>query len=95
MTDKANQCDRILAMFERHQGNWVPLPMILALFIANYRARFSELRRKGYQIELRDEWVNGQRCTAYRLVRNRQLTIDQGWFDEADVSRIEHCGENG
>ena len=73
----------------------MPLPMILALFIANYRARFSELRRKGYQIELRDEWVNGQRHTAYRLVRNRQLTIDQGWFDEEDVSRIEHCRENG
>ena len=75
MTDKANQCDRLLALLGRHEGNWVPLPMILALFIANYRARFSELRRKGHQIELRDEWVNGQRCTAYRLVRRGQQNL--------------------
>ena len=75
MTDKANQCDRLLVLLGRHEGHWVPLPMILALFIANYRARFSELRRKGHQIELRDEWVNGQRYTAYRLVRRGQQNL--------------------
>lgn len=49
---------------------WVPLPAILNLRIANYRARISELRKQGQVVELKDEWINGQRKTWYRLARN-------------------------
>jgi hypothetical protein len=68
------QCQRILELLTRYSEHtlcqgWVPLPDILSLFIANYRARISELRRAGYPIELREEWVDGQRHTAYRLVK--------------------------
>jgi hypothetical protein len=63
------QAKRILAVLENFGGDWVPLPRILKLFIANYRMRITELRRAGYNIELKDERVDGQRHTAYRLVR--------------------------
>ena len=63
------QCARILTVLQTYPGIWVPLPVILNLFIANYRARISELRRAGYPIELRNEWVNGKRHTAYRLAK--------------------------
>ena len=68
---KANtQCARILAVLERAAKSgegWVSLPAILSLYIANYRMRITELRRAGHNIELKDERVDGQRHTAYRL----------------------------
>ena len=73
MADHATQANRILDLLKRHEGKFVPLPEILKLFIANYRARISDLRpelwKQGYEIQLRDERVNGERHTAYRLVR--------------------------
>jgi hypothetical protein len=59
----------VLERAARSGEGWVSLPAILSLYIANYRMRITELRRAGHNIELRDEWIDGQRHTAYRLVR--------------------------
>jgi hypothetical protein len=78
MADHATQRERILALLQSHE--WIALPQILGLYIANYRARISELRREGYEIQLRDERVNGGRHTSYRLVRRRvpqQLSLSE------------------
>ena len=68
-SDSLNQRERIIVLLAMNQGAWVSLPEILSLYIANYRARISELRKEGHPIELKDEWVDGQRHTAYRLVK--------------------------
>jgi hypothetical protein len=46
---------RILALLKGRQGQWVGLPEILALGIAQYNARLFSLRRKGFIIENRVE----------------------------------------
>lgn len=68
---RETQQSRLLALLQAHKGEWVPLPVILRLFIANYRARMSELRRT-WSIELRDEYVEGQRRTAYRILGKKE-----------------------
>jgi len=83
MSDHATQAQRIFDLLQRHEGRWVPLPQILQLFIANYRARITELRRAGHCIELRDEHVGGQRRTAYRLVTPLAVTLELEFPDEA------------
>ena len=52
---RPTQCDRLLALLEAHRGDWVPLPTVLALGIAQYNARVWELRRAGYAITNRKE----------------------------------------
>jgi hypothetical protein len=52
---KTTQRDRLLALLLRHAPDWVPLPGILALGIAQYNARIFELRRKGYRVESKQE----------------------------------------
>jgi hypothetical protein len=51
----------------RTNGEWVPLPDILALRIAQYNARFHELRKLNFSIESRTETVDGQRHSWFRL----------------------------
>ena len=60
------QSERILALLKSKE--WVGLPEILDLRIANYRARISELRNEGYDIQCWKERVNGQTRTRYWLV---------------------------
>ena len=49
------QCQRILTLLLGRKGYQVTLPEILDLRIANYRARISELRDRGWDIQLRRE----------------------------------------
>lgn len=65
--DTSSQRDRLLAVFEKHVNDWVPLPRILDLGIAQYNARIYELRRLGHRIESKQE---GDRSW-FRLVRRR------------------------
>ena len=60
-----SQAERVLALLQSR--DWVPLPLILDLRIPCHSKRIHELRQAGHCIELRDEWVNGSRHTAYRL----------------------------
>ena len=62
------QCDRILRLLIEARGSWVPLPEILTLGCAQYGARILELRRLGYKIENKSEWVEGSRHSWFRLV---------------------------
>lgn len=72
---RQSQADKILALLEEanHRSGvwgdgWVTLPQILSLRIASHSRRIFELR-KTHAIEMRDEYVNGERRTAYRLVK--------------------------
>jgi hypothetical protein len=60
------QRGRILELLIR-RGNWVPLPELLALGIAQYSARIHDLRALGFRIENRRERVNGALHTYFRL----------------------------
>ena len=71
MSDRQTQQQRILSLLS--SGEWVSLPRILDLRIAKYGSRITELRRE-WEIELRDEWVGGQRRTAYRILGRKALT---------------------
>jgi hypothetical protein len=62
-----SQASRILKLLEDAGGEWVPLPRILSLGIGCHTKRIHELRKQ-HVIEIRDEWVEGQRQVAYRLV---------------------------
>lgn len=44
-------------------------PTLLRLGIASHTRRIHELRKAGHNIEMRDEYVGGQRHTSYRLVK--------------------------
>jgi hypothetical protein len=62
------QAQRILKKLQEYEGRWVPLPEILSMFIGSYTRRMTEIRRAGFNVALKDERVNGQRHTSYRLV---------------------------
>ena len=49
-------------------NQWIPLPEILALGIAQYSARILEDRRKGLVIENRTAWVGSKRHSWFRIV---------------------------
>jgi hypothetical protein len=72
MNARGTQRERLLHLLEENCGEWVPLPRILALGIAQYGARILELRRelrpRGYRIENRTRRVGGVVYSSYRLV---------------------------
>ena len=71
------QCQRILTLLLGRKGYQVTLPEILDLRIANYRARISELRTRGWDIRCEEKQeVAGIRHTAYRLYQEpKQLNL--------------------
>jgi len=62
------QRQRMAAMFESRPNEWIPLPEILAMGVAQYGARVLELRRAGMEIENRTRTINGQKHSWFRLV---------------------------
>ncbi|HEY6387280.1 MAG TPA: helix-turn-helix domain-containing protein [Candidatus Acidoferrum sp.] len=50
MSARQTQRDRLLALLHSRENEWVPLPEILALGIAQFGARILELRRAGFDI---------------------------------------------
>ncbi len=65
------QSARLLELFEAAGvGEWVGLPKILRLRIAQFGARILELRRRGYVIENKMEYnpLSQQEESWYRLV---------------------------
>lgn len=51
MSDRLTQKERIRMLLESRAGQWIPLPEILALHIAQFGARIKELRADGMDIE--------------------------------------------
>ena len=68
-SNRKSQCDRLLALITSYGEFGCPLPEILDLRIANYRARISELREQNYRLDCETEWVDGVRHSKYRLVK--------------------------
>jgi hypothetical protein len=67
------QQEKILRLLQSRPNEWVGLPNILSLGVAQYGARILELRRMGYNIENKlIEVVGGQRHTAFRLVTGEE-----------------------
>lgn len=70
------QRERIRQLFLSRPGEWIPLPEILDMKIAQYGARCLELRREGMNIQNRWEMVNGQKHSWFRyLPQERQLEM--------------------
>lgn len=75
MKSHETQANRLLRLLENKlnmepNDGWIDLPWIMRLGIACHTRRIHELRKAGHVIELRDEYVDGQRRTAYRLVKS-------------------------
>jgi Helix-turn-helix domain len=62
------QRDRILKLLVEARGEWVPLPAVLELGIAQYGARLLELRRTGFDIQNKTWWEQGGKHSAFRLI---------------------------
>jgi len=61
------QKDKLMALFEKKPSQWIPLPEILQLGIAQYNARIYDLRREGYKIDnMLIRVANGERHTAFK-----------------------------
>lgn len=67
---KPSQRARILKLLLDANGREVPLPEILALAISQYGSRVLELRRAGFQIINRMQWIRGSCHTWFRLVNS-------------------------
>ncbi len=66
---KGSRCQQVklLALLQEHTGDWVPLPAILRLGIAQYNARILDLRRQGHDIRNKNKWVEGTRHSWFGL----------------------------
>lgn len=62
------QRQELALLFNNHPNQWIPLPDILRLGIAQYNARVHELRRAGYHIENKVEVVGGRKHSWFRHV---------------------------
>ena len=58
---------KILKLFEEFRGQWIELPAILRLGVAQYNARIKQLRGEGYVIENRTEWRGPLKKSWYRF----------------------------
>jgi|HubBroStandDraft_4_1064222.scaffolds.fasta_scaffold557357_1 hypothetical protein len=51
--------EKILELFAARPNEWIPLPTILRLGVAQYNSRILELRRAGYIIDNKTEYTEG------------------------------------
>jgi hypothetical protein len=63
--------ERLLRLFEEFPGQWIELPAILALGVAQYNARIKQLRDEGYAIENRTEWRGHVKKSWFRFQGKR------------------------
>jgi hypothetical protein len=68
-----------LALFQLRPNQWIPLPEIMALAIAQYNSRVHELRKSGHQIENRKERKNGKVHSWFRYVSAPKFERLQPW----------------
>ena len=79
-----SQQQKIYNLLKSHGNDWVALPEILSLGVAQYNSRILDLRREGYVIENKTQVVRGTKYSWYRLVVN---IGEQETFDFADMGR--------
>lgn len=66
--EKITQQQRILNLLKSRPNEWVPLPQILDLHIAQYGTRIKELRASGHDIKNKTEWIAGEKHSWFRIV---------------------------
>jgi len=59
--------ERILRLLEEFEGQWIELPAILKLGVAQYNARIKQLRNEGYAIENKVEWQGRVKKSWFRF----------------------------
>lgn len=67
--DLKGQAARLRDFFLERPDQWIPLPAIMELHIAQYNARIWDLRGVGMVLENRTEVVNGARHSFFRYIR--------------------------
>jgi hypothetical protein len=70
------QKDRIKELFESRPNEWITLPEIMALHIAQYNARIKELRGIGMAIENHWDFVDGIKHSWFRY--NKKVVEPSG-----------------
>jgi biotin operon repressor len=70
-----SQREKILRLLQGRTNEWVSLPEILSLGVAQYNARLFELRALGHKIENKTQEVEGVRHSWYRLVTEKPLQL--------------------
>jgi hypothetical protein len=80
-----SQHDRLLNLLKSYNGDWVPLPKILDLHIAQYNRVINDLRngkhdRINHNIENKVGWVDRSKHSWFRLVveQPRQAFEEKG-----------------
>ena len=74
---QATQCDLLLRLLSSRPNSWVPLPDVLSLGVAQYNARFKELRGKGHNIQSKTERRGRQVHSWFRLVTSSPAVSSQ------------------
>ena len=65
-----SQCDRILALLRERAGQWVPLPdLALVSGSMAVHSRIADLRKRGEQIEQRNERRGRMIHSSYKLTQ--------------------------
>ncbi len=73
------QNQKLRELFESREGQWVPLPNILLLGIAQYGTRIFELRREGMNIKNKTKMIDGTKRSWYMYVREaKEDLFDNG-----------------
>lgn len=69
------QRQRMAVMFQSRPNEWIPLPEILAMGVAQYGTRILELRRAGMEIENKTHMIDGVRRSWFRLVVDQRELV--------------------
>jgi hypothetical protein len=62
------QIEKLSALFKERPNQWIPLPDILRLGLAQYNARIYDMRAAGWDIRNRIESVGGSRHSWFMYV---------------------------
>ena len=71
----ATQKQELEKFFKSRTNQWVTLPEILRLGIAQYTARIHDLRSSGMRIENRTYKTGGTRCSEYKYIPQEEKQI--------------------
>lgn len=61
------QAKRLLSYFESYCGEWIPLPDLMNLRMASLTRRIHEIRKAGFNVQMKDKWEARQRHVWYML----------------------------
>ena len=83
-----NQRERILQLLKSRQGEWVALPDILTLGVAQYNSRLLDLRHEGHIIKNKQEIIDGVHHSWYRLISAKSEQLMLGFPEKVRFTNI-------